>query len=133
MNTPGEISQGIQFFAVQENCEAFLRSVRWKDGIVHCPHCGSTKVTYLAKARLWKCHTLHARQKFSPKTGTVFEHCILGLDKILLAVWMVVNSKQKISSYALASTLQISQKSAWRLRDCIQTSLRVASPPPDIK
>jgi hypothetical protein len=127
MNTPHKLSEAIQYFALPENCQAFLIGTRWKGDAVHCPHCGSPKVTYLAKARVWKCYSSHPKQKFSSKTGTVFEHSILGLDKLLVAVWMAVNCKQKLSSYTLASVLQISQKSAWRLMKCIQTWIGAAS------
>jgi transposase-like protein len=126
---PHRLSDVIEHFAKPENCQALLVQVRWKKGPVRCPHCGSPKITYLAKARLWKCHAGHPKEKFSSKTGTVFEHCLLSLDKILIAIWLVVNCKGKLSSYALASALQISQKSAWRLRQCIQSSMRVASLP----
>jgi len=133
MEKPLKLSEAMRYLSAAENCHALLISVRWKDGTVRCPHCGSGKVTYLANSRLWKCHSAHPRQKFSPKTGTVFEHCILGLDKILLGVWMVVNCKGKLSSYTMASVLKISQKSAWRLKQSIQEAMRVAALPPEAR
>lgn len=129
MQTPHRFSEVMQHFAAPENCLAFMISIRWKDGFVTCPHCGSREVTYLAKARLWKCHTSHPKQKFSPKTGTVFEHSILGLNKLLAAIWMMVNSKEKLSSYQLASAIQISQKSAWRLMNYLHGVMQMASLP----
>ncbi len=48
-------------------------AVRWPDGKVRCPQCGSEKVTYLEKARLYRCYGAHPRQKFSLKVGTIFE------------------------------------------------------------
>src|SRR5437867_9375598 len=47
--------------------------LRWPDGKVACPQCGSQRVTYLEKARLWKCYGGHPLAKFSLKTGTIFE------------------------------------------------------------
>lgn len=47
--------------------------VRWPDGLVRCPRCHSEKVTYLEKARVYKCNAKHPKQKFSLKVGTVFE------------------------------------------------------------
>ena len=58
-------------------------SVRWLDGNVRCPICGSQKVTYLEKARVYRCYGDHAKQKFSLKVGTVFEDSAIGLDKWL--------------------------------------------------
>ena len=36
-----------------------------------------------------------------PKTGTIFEDSPLGLDKWLMAMWMVVNCKNGVSSYEI--------------------------------
>lgn len=129
MDPPLDLSEVLEYFSSPEACRKFLIDIRWRDGQVRCPHCGAAKVSYLEKARLWKCYSRHPRQKFSVKTGTVFEHTILGLDKLLVAVWMIVNAKGKLSSYTLASVLQISQKSAWRLLHCIRAipQLRAAS------
>ena len=38
--------------------------VRWPDGVVTCPRCGSSRVTYLASSRVWKCYERHDRAKF---------------------------------------------------------------------
>ena len=63
--------------------------VRWPDGIVRCPYCNSEKVTYLAKAKVYRCYGDHAKQKFSLKVGTVFEDSPIGLEKWLPAVWLL--------------------------------------------
>jgi transposase-like protein len=90
-----------------------MMQLRWADGAVKCPHCGSEKVTYLAKNRVWKCYTGHPKPKFSLKTGTIFEDSPLGLEKWLPALWMVVNCKNGISSCELARDLGVTQKTAW--------------------
>ena len=87
--------------------------LRWPDGVVRCPHCGSEKVTYLAKSRVWKCYAKHPRPTFSLKTGTIFEDSPVGLEKWLLALWLVVNCKNGISSCGLAKALGVTQKTAW--------------------
>lgn len=100
-------------------------SVRWLDGKVRCPTCGAEKVTYLEKARLYRCYGKHSRQKFSLKVGTVFEDSPIGLDKWLPAVWMISNCKNGVSSYELARHLGVTQKSAWfmlhRIREAMRT------------
>jgi transposase-like protein len=90
-----------------------MMQLRWPDGKVQCPYCGSEKVTYLAKNRVWKCYTGHMKPKFSLKTGTVFEDSPLGLDKWLPALWLVVNCKNGISSCELGRDLGVTQKTAW--------------------
>ncbi len=56
--------------------------IRWPNATVQCPYCGSKKVTYLAKARVYRCYGGHARQKFSLKVGTIFEDSPIPLEKV---------------------------------------------------
>ncbi len=79
--------------------------LRWPDGKVSCPHCGSEKVTYLAKNRVWKCYGKHEKPRFSLKTGTIFEDSPLTLSKWLPALWLVVNCKNGITAWFLNSRL----------------------------
>lgn len=130
MNAPHRLAEAVTYFSTPENCLSILIRARWKDGVIRCPQCNSDKVTYLVTARLWKCRTRHAKQKFSAKTGTVFEHSSLALEKLFIAIWVIVNCETKPSSYALASILKISQKSALRLMNCVQAAIRVATSKP---
>jgi transposase-like protein len=107
------LKDAIIYFAEFENCKSMMMKLRWPNGVVKCPYCGSEKVTYLAKNRVWKCYTGHVKPKFSLKTGTVFEDSPLGLDKWLPALWLVVNCKNGISSCELARDLGVTQKTAW--------------------
>lgn len=113
METPKTLLEAIKFFSDKENCRQFMISVRWADGVVRCPTCGSEGVTYLATANVYKCKTVHPKQKFSLKVGTVFEDSPIGLDKWLPASWMLSNCKNGISSYELSRDLGVTQKTAW--------------------
>jgi len=99
--------------------------MRWPDGVVRCPTCDSEKVTYLAKARVWKCYNKHPRAKFSVKIGTVMEDSPIGLDKWLAAIWLIANAKNGISSYEIHRALGVTQKTGWfllhRIRLAMQT------------
>jgi len=57
--------------------------LRWPNGVPCCPYCGATKLTWLAKANVYRCYGDHPKQKFSLKVGTVFEDSPIGLDKWL--------------------------------------------------
>jgi len=99
-------------------------ALRWPDGVVKCPICGSEKVHFLANQRRWKCSVNHDRRQFSIKVGTIFEDSPLGLDKWLPAVWLLTNCKNGISSYEVAKDLGVTQKTAWfmdhRIRKAMQ-------------
>ncbi len=123
--TPKTLQEAIQWFSDYDNCRKFMIAVRWLDEVVRCPYCNSEKVTYLAKAKLYRCYGDHPKQKFSLKVGTVFEDSPIPLEKWLPAVWLVVNCKNGISSYELGKDLGVTQKSAWfmlhRIRLAVQS------------
>jgi transposase-like protein len=124
METPKTLQQAVKFFSDLDNCQNYMIAVRWADGKVRCPSCGSEKVTYLANARLWKCYAKHPRQKFSLKVGTIFEDSPLGLDKWMMAMWMIANCKNGVSSCEIARDLGITQKSAWHMLHRIRLAMQ---------
>src|ERR1022692_1202179 len=83
MSDPKTLQEAIVYFSDFANCQKFVAELRWADGKVRCPSCGSEKVTYLANARVWKCYEEHAKAKFSLKVGTIMEDSALAIDKWL--------------------------------------------------
>jgi len=65
------------------------------------------------------CH-----KQFSVKTQSVFEDSPIALDKWLVAVWLVVNCKNGISSYEIARDVKVTQKSAWFMLHRIRLAMR---------
>lgn len=65
------------------------------------------------------------RKQFSLKAGTIFEDSPLGMDKWMVAVWVLTNTKNGTSSHELGRSLGITQKSAWfmlqRIRHAMTT------------
>ena len=127
METPKTLQQAIVHFSKPENCNAFMIMMRWTDGIVRCPTCDSEKVTYLAKANVFKCYSKHPRAKFSLKVGTIFEDSAISLDKWLTAIWLIANCKNGISSYELSRHLGITQKSAWHVLPRVRLAMQNGS------
>src|SRR6266404_1792988 len=120
---PKTLLEAISYFKDRDVCLAFLRDLRWPDGPVKCPRCGSEGVRFLANARVWKCRTSHDHQKFSIKVGTIFEDSPIGLDKWLPAIWMVTNCKNGISSCEMARDLGVTQKTAWFMNHRIRLAM----------
>src|SRR6266487_2210395 len=122
---PKTLREAIIFFADYDNCHRAVMAIRWPDGIVRCPTCGSEHVTYLANQRRWKCYENHPMRQFSLKVGTVFEDSPIGFEKWLPALWLLTNCKNGISSYELGRALGVTQKTAWfmlsRLRLALQS------------
>jgi transposase-like protein len=117
------LQEAMIYFADFENCKKVMLSMRWPDGKVACPRCGSEKVTWLVRARVWKCYAKHASPTFTLKTGTIFEDSPIGLDKWLPALWLVVNCKNGISSCESARDLGVTQKTAWFMNHRLRFAL----------
>jgi transposase-like protein len=127
MEKPKTLREAILYFSDYDNCRLFLAALRWNDGKVECPYCGSDKVTYLENARLYKCYAGHPRAKFSLKVGTIFEDSPIGLEKWLPALWLIVNSKNGVSSCELARSLGTTQKTAWFMAHRLRFALHQGS------
>jgi transposase-like protein len=121
------LAQAIQHFADSENCRKFMVFMRWPDGQPECPYCGATKLTWLAKAKVYRCYGDHPKQKFSLKVGTVFEDSPIGLEKWLPAMWLLCNAKNGISSYELSRALGVTQKTAWFMLHRIRLAMESKS------
>src|SRR5262245_19018545 len=122
MNGPDTLQEAILFFADQKNCREYLVAHRWPSGVT-CPRCGSKNVLFQAKYNRWQCGSKHDLRQFTSKTGTIFEDSPLGLDKWLLAMWMVVNCKSGVSSYEIHRATGVTQKTAWFMDHRIRLSL----------
>jgi transposase-like protein len=119
---PKTLQAAILYFADPDNCISYLVARRWPDG-VSCPTCGRTDVAYVPERRVWQCKRRHAKCQFSVKVGTIFEDSPIKLDKWLMAMWMLANCKNGVSSWEIHRTLGITQKSAWFMLHRIRLAL----------
>jgi transposase-like protein len=87
-----------------------MMNLRWSNGKVLCPRCGSDNVDYLPNARVFKCYQKHERQKFSLKVGTIFEDSPIALEKWLPVMWLIVNAKNGISSWEIHRAIGVTQR-----------------------
>jgi transposase-like protein len=122
-NEPRTLQEAIVYFSNPENCVTYLVERRWPNG-VYCPTCGRSDVAYIPARRVWQCKTRHPKAQFSIKVGTLFEDSPISLDKWLLAMWMLANCKNGVSSYEIARATGISQKSTWFMLQRIRVALQ---------
>lgn len=124
---PQTLHEAIKYFAKDQNAFDFLKAIRWPDGVVKCPTCGSENVSFLSTRNVWKCKTKHEKQQFSVKVGTVFEDSPIALDKWLCAFWLIANAKNGISSYELHRSIGVTQKTAWFMLHRIRLAMQDGS------
>ena len=119
---PKTLQEAIIYFSDKTNCRDYLVARRWPNGVT-CPTCGGTSVKEQPKYNRWQCASHHSSRQFTLKTGTIFEDSPLGLDKWLMAMWMVVNCKNGVSSYEIHRGIGVTQKSAWFMNHRIRLAL----------
>lgn len=121
---PKTLQQAIVYFSDPARTFDYSVALRWPSGKISCPRCGADKHSFISTRRLWFCKG--CKKQFTVKVGTIFEDSALGMDKWMIAVWLIVNCKNGISSYEVGRALGITQKSAWfmmhRVRLAMQTS-----------
>ena len=128
MEEPKTLRQAILYFSDPDRCIAYLASSRWPDGVAVCPTCGRRDVSYVAKRRVWQCKSRHPKAQFSIKVGTIFADSPIALDKWLMAMWMVANCKNGISSWEIHRALGVTQKTAWFLLHRIRLAMKDDNP-----
>jgi transposase-like protein len=107
---PATLLEAMRFYGDPDVATQVLAAARWGE-TAECLHCHSReRHFYISTRRIWKCRS--CRKQFSPKAGTIFEDSPIGLDRWLVAVWMVANAEQRISSYKLHRLLGVTQTTA---------------------
>ena len=110
-NIPTTLQKAIKYFSDELVCINLVAKMRWTDGVATCPKCRNQDTSFLKTRNVWKCKA--CKKQFSVKVGTIFEQSPIGLDKWLLAVWLIGNAKNGISSYEVHRAIGVTQKTAW--------------------
>src|SRR5712691_6659606 len=105
---PTNLQDAIVYFGDPDKAFAAAVALRWPNGIT-CPRCGSKEHSFITTRKIWFCKG--CKKQFTVKVGSIFEDSPLGMDKWMLAVWLIVTCKNGISSYEVASHLKIMQRS----------------------
>ena len=116
-------------FTDEAKATAHMEADRWPDG-VHCPLCGSVNVTKMGgqtQAGMFMCNG--CRDKFTVRTGTIFERSHIPLHKWLLATHLMAASKKGMSAMQLGRMLGITYKSAWFMCHRIREAMKPAKVP----
>src|ERR1700680_3613034 len=116
-------------FTDEAKATAHMEADRWPDG-ANCPHCGSLNVHKMAgktQTGMFLCND--CRDKFTVRTGTIFERSHIPLHKWLLATHIMAASKKSVSALQLQRMLGLgSYRTAWfmchRIREAMAPATR---------
>nr|WP_082009925.1 transposase [Methylobacterium sp. ZNC0032] len=108
-----------------------LEALIWKDGPV-CPHC--QEGSRLGRLRgsscsvgTWKCYA--CRKPFTVRHGTLLQNSHVPLHVWLQGIYLLVSSRQRLSSQKLGQILGISSRAAWTLKGKVAARLDTADEP----
>ena len=118
------LMDAIRYFSDPMVCLETVSKAKWPKG-PECPKCGGKKVSFIKTRMLWTC--LKCRKQFSVKVGTIFEDSAIPLDKWLVAMWLIANCKNGISSYELSRDVKVTQRSAWFMLHRIRYAMHTGS------
>lgn len=124
MNLPATLQEAIKYFADQDRCLDLLVAMRWPHGPV-CPRCNSHEYGFLKSRSVWQCKG--CRKQYTAKLGTIFEDSPIKLDKWFCGLWMITSAKNGVSSYEIARSLGVTQKTAWFMMHRIRLALQKGS------
>ncbi len=99
----------LKAFPNEQACIDHLEYLRW-DGNVISPFNEASKV-YKCKNNRYKCLT--SNKYFNVRSGTIFEGSKIPLQHWFVAIYLFTISNKGLSSYTLATEMNITQKSAW--------------------
>ncbi|MGH9417615.1 MAG: IS1595 family transposase, partial [Terriglobales bacterium] len=108
---PKTLQQAVVYFSDPQRAFDAAVALRWPDGKIRCPRCGHDQHSFISTRKLWYCKG--CKKQFTVKVGTIFEDSPLGLDKWLIASWLIVSCKNGISSYELGKAVDVRQTTAW--------------------
>ena len=117
----------IEDFHDEERCRQYLESLRWPDG-VKCPRCEGERCNYTQTRKTWEC--MLCGYHFSVTSGTMLHDTHLPLQKWLVAVYMVIESRKGVSALQLKRSLNVAYKTAWYLCHRIRAAMEDAYPIP---
>jgi transposase-like protein len=122
---PSTLLEAIRYYSDEQVAFDYVVKLRWPTGKPVCPRCGCMDVSFLSTRNIWKCQA--CVRQFSVRVGSIFEDSPLPFSKWLPAIWLIVNSKNGISSCELGRAIGVTQKSAWHMLHRIRLAMTAGS------
>ncbi len=108
-------------YRTEDQCQRALLKSRWPNGFI-CPQCGHDKCYKLNTRYLYQCKK--CRYQCSITSGTIFDSSKLPLSVWFLAIYLITQSKDGISSLNLSRFLGVSANAALRIKHKLQQVMK---------
>ena len=113
---PGmSVTEFMELYGTQAQCEAALEKCRWHDGFV-CPMCARKGhyVVWHGKAKTFQCQS--CRSQTTLTSGTIFQSNKLPLTKWFQAMYFLTQAKNNVAALELMRLVGVCYRTAWRLK-----------------
>lgn len=113
---PGmSLERFLALYGTKEQCEAALEQARWPAGF-RCPRCGEAKhyIAWHGEVKTFDCCACHHQTTLT--SGTLFHASKLALKKWFLAMHLLTQSKNNVSSLELMRHIGVCYRTAWRIK-----------------
>jgi hypothetical protein len=112
----------IKHYGSEHACEKALFASRWPQGW-RCPRCDCERscTFYRQGRKYWKCY--RCAHQTTLVSGTVFAATKLSLSKWFLALYVLTQTKNSVSSLELMRHLGVCYRTAWRVKHKIMQAM----------
>lgn len=132
------LTDAIIYFSDLDRCETLFRELRWPNGKPTCPKCKrcgriGEEFGEIKTRRTLQCKA--CRYQFSSNKDSVCESSHIKLDRWFLAMWLIANCKNGISSYGIGRAIPTKdrngrkiptpQNTAWFMMHRIRAAMEV--------
>lgn len=116
------LSDFIKRYGSEEACEKALHASRWPHGW-RCPECDCERscTFYREGRKYWKCY--RCAHQTTLVSGTLFEATKLPLSKWFLALYVLTQTKNSVSSLELMRHLGVCYRTAWRIKHKVMQAM----------
>jgi len=95
LQLPKTLQEAVASSPTPQRTFDYAVKLRWPDGKVACPRCDGTEHSFISTRRIWFCKD--CKKAIHGQGGNHLEDSALGMDKWMIAVWLIVNAKNGIS------------------------------------
>lgn len=111
-------------YGTHEQCEELVRAWRWPEGFI-CPRCSQTWHSEFRRGQRLYFQCSACRYQCSLVSGSVFESSKLPLPKWFLAMHLITQAKNSVSTLELMRHLGVSYPTAWLLKHKLMEVMRL--------
>jgi transposase-like protein len=120
------LAQTMATFSTEDACKAYIRDLRWPDG-VKCPRCQDAHVHEVTKKPFhWQCRNCNKNgYRFSVITGTIFENTKYPLVTWFQVAYLMCQSKKGMSALQIHRQIRSgSYETAWYMCTRIRAAMK---------